>query len=90
MEAKLGLERPGLEDLNNADTSNVGFGFGTALTADQTTTLNKFIKGLGDGSINLLTGPLNYQDGTVYPESRRGGHRSAALVHEAAFAGHDR
>lgn len=57
---------PNWKDINNVDTSAVGFTFGAALTADQNTTLNTFIKGLGDGSINLLSGPLNYQDGTPF------------------------
>jgi simple sugar transport system substrate-binding protein len=57
---------PNWSDINNPDTSAVGFTFGDALTADQKTTLNTFIKGLGDGSINLFSGPLNYQDGTPF------------------------
>ncbi|MHB8627066.1 MAG: BMP family lipoprotein [Aggregatilineales bacterium] len=57
---------PNWADINNPDTSAVGFAFGDALTADQKTTLNTFIKGLGDGSINLFSGPLNYQDGTPF------------------------
>ena len=57
---------PDWKDINNADTSAVGFTDGAALTADQKTTLDTFIKGLGDGSINLYKGPLNFQDGTVY------------------------
>ena len=28
--------------------------------------LDEFIAGLADGSINLFTGPLNYQDGTPF------------------------
>ena len=57
---------PDWSNINSVDTSAVGFTFGKALTADQTTTLNTFIKGLGDGSINLLKGPINYQDGTPF------------------------
>lgn len=57
---------PNWADINNPDTSNVGFTFGQALTADQKTTLQTFIKGLGDGTINLWSGPLNYQDGTSF------------------------
>jgi len=57
---------PDWKDINNVDTSAVGFGFGASLTTTQTATLNTFIKGLGDGSINLLTGPINYQDGTSF------------------------
>ncbi len=57
---------PNWTDINNPDTSAVGFTFGDALTADQKTTLQTFIKGMGDGSINLWSGPLNYQDGTAF------------------------
>jgi simple sugar transport system substrate-binding protein len=49
----------------NAPDSGVGFLQGKAL-GDTTADLNTFIKGLGDGSINLYQGPLNYQDGTPY------------------------
>ncbi len=57
---------PDWKDLNNADTSAVGFQYGDALTADQKATLDKFIAELGSGKLNLFTGPLNYQDGSVY------------------------
>ncbi len=57
---------PDWKDINNPDTSNVGFSFGEALTADQKATLEKFIKALSDGTVNLFKGPLNYQDGSVY------------------------
>jgi simple sugar transport system substrate-binding protein len=39
---------------------------GTALSADVSTQVDTFIKGLGDGSIVLFKGPLNYQDGATY------------------------
>lgn len=57
---------PNWKDINNVDTSNVGFIYGDALTADQKTTLDKFIADLGSGKLNLFSGPLNYQDGSVY------------------------
>jgi simple sugar transport system substrate-binding protein len=44
----------------------VGFVKGPALGAEAATQLDGFIQGLGDGSINLFTGPLSFQDGTVY------------------------
>ncbi len=56
---------PDWKDINNPDTSNVGFVYGNALIADQKATLDGFIKDMGNG-LNLFTGPLNYQDGTVY------------------------
>jgi len=57
---------PDWQDLNNPDTSAVGFVPGKALGTDNQATLDKFITGLGDGSINLYQGPLNYQDGTPF------------------------
>ena len=54
---------PDWKDLNNPDTSMVGFIGGTALSGDNNTKLQDFIKGLADGSINLYQGPLKYQDG---------------------------
>jgi simple sugar transport system substrate-binding protein len=57
---------PDWKDLNNADTSHVGFVSGPALTSDEQATLDKFVAGLADGSVVLFKGPLNFQDGTVY------------------------
>ncbi len=54
------------ENINDPDTSAVGFVEGEALSAAAKTSLNDFIKKLGDGSVNLYQGPLNYQDGTVF------------------------
>ena len=39
---------------------------GPALSRGAATSLDEFIAGLADGSINLFTGPLNYQDGTPF------------------------
>ena len=57
---------PDWKDINNPDTSAVGFTFGKALTEANKATLQKFIAGMGDGSINLLKGPITLQDGTAY------------------------
>jgi len=57
---------PDWNDLNNRDTSAIGFIKGQALTAENEAQLDTFIQGLADGSINLFTGPLNFQDGSVY------------------------
>jgi simple sugar transport system substrate-binding protein len=57
---------PDWKNINDPNTSPVGFVKGNALTADESAMLDKFIAGLGDGSIDLFTGPLNYQDGSVY------------------------
>jgi len=57
---------PDWQDINNHDTSAVGFKKGNALSAEASQALDIFIKGLGDGSINLFKGPLSYQDGSPY------------------------
>jgi simple sugar transport system substrate-binding protein len=57
---------PDWSDINNPDTSIVGWENGPGLTADNVDQLNSFIAGLGDGSINLWSGPLNYQDGSPF------------------------
>ncbi len=57
---------PDWNDINNMETSTVGYIEGAALGAEQKKELAKFQKGLADGSINLFTGPLNYQDGSVF------------------------
>ncbi len=57
---------PDWSDINNPDTSMIGFTPGPALSAEAAANLDEFIAGLGDGSINLWTGPLNYQDGSPY------------------------
>ena len=57
---------PDWKDINNPDTSNVGFVAGAALPASAKKELDGFIKALGSGKINLFKGPLNYQDGTPF------------------------
>ena len=57
---------PDWEDINNPDTSAVGWLNGAALTDESATMLDEFIAGLASGETNLFTGPLNYQDGTEY------------------------
>ena len=57
---------PDWTDMNNPDTSMVGYTKGEGLSIEETAMLDEFIAGLADGSINLWAGPLNYQDGTVY------------------------
>jgi len=56
---------PDWSDINNADTSAVGFVKGDALSADASTQLDAFIAELA-GGLNLWTGPINLQDGTAY------------------------
>jgi simple sugar transport system substrate-binding protein len=57
---------PDWTDMNNPDTSMIGWVPGEALSDENGATVDALIAGLGDGSINLFTGPLNYQDGTPF------------------------
>jgi simple sugar transport system substrate-binding protein len=57
---------PDWSNLNNPDTSPIGYTFGPALTEANRAKLDTFIQGLADGSIRLFVGPLHFQDGTVY------------------------
>ncbi len=58
--------KPDWKDINS-QTSMVGFLPGNGLKDKKL--LDQFIKGLGDGSINLYKGPINFQDGTVFLKS---------------------
>ncbi len=57
---------PDWKDINNAETSAIGFQNGAALSAEHARALADFQQGLADGSIHLFTGPLNFQDGSVF------------------------
>jgi simple sugar transport system substrate-binding protein len=57
---------PDWSDINDLDTSAVGWITGEGLGDEAEAELDSFIAGLADGSINLFTGPLNYQDGSEY------------------------
>src|SRR3990170_2283615 len=56
---------PDWSDINNPDTSAVGFVAGDALSATAGASLDEFIAALA-GGLNLWTGPINLQDGTAY------------------------
>ncbi len=56
---------PDWANINNPDTSAVGFVKGAALSADAASNVDKFIAELA-GGLNLWKGPLNLQDGSVY------------------------
>jgi len=56
---------PDWKDINNPDTSMVGFQKSAGLSADASAKLDQFIAELA-GGLNLWTGPINYQDGTVF------------------------
>jgi len=59
------LVGPDWADINNPDTSAVGFNKGGALSEENSALIDQFIAELG-GGLNLWTGPLNLQDGTPY------------------------
>jgi simple sugar transport system substrate-binding protein len=56
---------PDWKDINNPDTSAIGFTKGQGLSADASTKLDGFIAELA-GGLNLWTGPINLQDKTAY------------------------
>lgn len=56
---------PDWKDINNVDTSAVGFNKGKALSQEASAKVDEFIAALA-GGLNLWTGPLNLQDGTPY------------------------
>ncbi len=57
---------PDWSDLNNPDTTAIGYVQGPGVTAENEAAVDAFIAGLADGSINLWTGPINNQDGSVW------------------------
>jgi simple sugar transport system substrate-binding protein len=59
---------PDWSNINNVDTSAVGFVKGSALTADAGAKVDQFIAELA-GGLNLWKGPLNLQDGTPFIEA---------------------
>jgi simple sugar transport system substrate-binding protein len=57
---------PNWDNLNDKDTSNVGWVDGPGLDAEWKANLDDFIAKLASGEINVWTGPINLQDGTEY------------------------
>lgn len=57
---------PDWDDINNPDTTAIGWFEGDGLSDEASADLATFIEGLADGSINLYVGPLNYQDGSEF------------------------
>ncbi len=57
---------PDWSDINNPDTSVIGYLEGNGLSAENKASLETFTAGLADGSIQLFEGPLNWQDGTPW------------------------
>jgi simple sugar transport system substrate-binding protein len=57
---------PDWKDLNNPDTSAIGFVKGKALAEENGKKLDEFLAQLAEGKACLFQGPLNYQDGSAY------------------------
>jgi simple sugar transport system substrate-binding protein len=57
---------PDWKDINNPDTSAVGFLAGGALSKTAQASLDTFVKDLGSGKVQLFKGPLDYQDGKPF------------------------
>jgi simple sugar transport system substrate-binding protein len=57
---------PDWEDINNPDTTAIGWIHGPALIDESTAMLDEFIASLAGGEVNLFTGPLNFQDGSEF------------------------
>jgi simple sugar transport system substrate-binding protein len=57
---------PNWDDINDPDSSAIGFLTGPGLSSENAATLDEFIAGLADESISLFTGPLNWQDGSAF------------------------
>lgn len=57
---------PDWKNINDPDTSTVGYVRGAALSEKAGKALDIFINDLGTGKVQLFKGPLSYQDGTVY------------------------
>jgi simple sugar transport system substrate-binding protein len=65
-ESKWIWQGPDWKNINNPDTSTVGFVSGPALSSNTKSALYKFIADLGSKKIELFKGPLYYQDGSVF------------------------
>lgn len=57
---------PDWKDINNEETSSIGFVKGKALTPEVSSALDRFVSDLASGATNLFAGPLQYQDGSVF------------------------
>jgi simple sugar transport system substrate-binding protein len=57
---------PDWRDINDKDTSAIGFVPGPALSPEAKIALEAFIKDLASDKVKLFKGPLNYQDGSPF------------------------
>lgn len=59
---------PDWRNINDPDTSAIGFANGAALSPDVAAQLDRFVQELA-GGLNLWTGPINFQDGSLFLKS---------------------
>ena len=57
---------PNWQNLNDTETSAVGFEIGPALPPEAGQKLTGFAADLASGKVNLYKGPLHYQDGSTF------------------------
>ncbi len=57
---------PDWNNINDHDTSAVGFVQGDALTDEERAIIDEYVAALASGAAKLFVGPLNYQDGTAF------------------------
>lgn len=57
---------PDWKNINDHETSSIGFAAGSALSSKARQHTDDFIRSLGTGKLNLFKGPLYYQDGSVF------------------------
>ena len=57
---------PNWEDMNDKDSSMIGWKMGDGLSEAEQGELGSFMSLLASDQLNLFTGPLNFQDGSVY------------------------
>jgi simple sugar transport system substrate-binding protein len=72
-QVQAGTYKPGFEwdapywaDINDPDKSIVGFATGEGASKETIAALNEFVAKLGAGEVAPFSGPLNYQDGSVF------------------------
>ncbi len=57
---------PDWTNINDRDTSHIGWVTGSGLSAENSDKLMAFMTDLANGSVEIFRGPLNYQDGTPF------------------------
>lgn len=57
---------PDWTNINDRDTSHIGWVTGSGLSAENSDKLTAFMAALASGSVEIFRGPLNYQDGTPF------------------------